>query len=335
MKITKNGILRINYRYIAINDNWFWEILHKAKEKFPSLVRILKRRGARDYTQSRPALKCNFNCSYCIFRWARRHPFSEEHFLQTKLVWDQLAQLEDRILVRISFDGETLIDKWAMECALYINKIPNVEICEFLTNNSVDPAAYLDRIDPRKTTFNCSFHPEKISFEKFLGHIDTLREAGCRAIANMVMTPQAVKNLPDLYQSFEEKNVRFRPCLLHGYYEGKVFPHDYTAQELDIIRKHSYSEFEFEYMAGKASKGLMCYAGVDMLNVFLDGSVKRCSFVKIGHIKDLVSGKVKLRKDPYPCPHDDCINYSHMMGLEDFREQYDLSEDFVDDYSLK
>lgn len=336
MRLTKNGELRVNFRYAPQNDGILWKSVHDIKDRFPELMKRIKKWGLRDYTQlRRPALTCNFTCSYCIVKNQKRHPFSEEHYQQTRLIWDNLSGIEDKILVRVNFDGETLADEWAMKSTLYVSKIPNVRICEFFTNNSIDPRTYLDRLVPEKTTFNCSFHPEQMSLEKFFEHIDLLKKAGCRVMANMVITPQLCRKLPTLVKLFEDKDVVFRPCLLLGYLDGQLFPHDYTESEREIIKKYFYSDFEFAYEMGKSPKGQDCYAGVDMLGIFLDGTVKRCGIIKIGHIKDIVSGKVKLRQEPYPCPHNDCTNYSHMMGLKEFRDKYIMSGDFVDHYYPK
>jgi len=335
MRLTEKGELRINFRYTSLREGPVFEILHFVKLRFPSLVRLVKRSGAKDYYQMREALVCNFKCTYCFCSGQRRHPFSEKHYIQTQHIWNQLSRVEDSLLVRINFDGEILFDAWATKCALFINRIPNVKICEFFTNNSIDPTTYLDRIDPQKTTFNCSFHPEQISLEKFLTHIDVLRKAGCDVIANMVVPPERIEDIPYLCKTFKEEGIRFRPCILHGYYKGKVYPHDYSPAALEILKSHYYSPIEFDYMMGKSPKGLDCFAGVDMINIFMDGSVRRCSISKIGKVADLVKGRVKLKQRPYPCPHDDCVNFCHMIGLKELRDRYDLLDNFVDDYSPK
>lgn len=335
MKLTENGVLRINFRYNALKEGSLFDFLHHVKFHFPWLVRLGKKVSMKDYLQMRPALRCNFSCSYCFTRSMKKHAFSEEHFLQAKSVFDKLSRIEDSLLVRINFDGETLVDDWAMKIAVHINGITNVKSCEFLTNNSIDPREYLHRLDPQKTYFNCSFHPENISLEKFFEHIDILRQEGIGVIANMVITPQLIRDVPDLCEAFEKKAIRFRPCLLIGYYQGKVYPHDYSEDDLEILKEHYYSPIEFEYMKGKSPKGKECFAGVDMLNIFLDGSVRRCSISQIGHVSDLVSGKKKLKQKPYPCPHDDCVSFCHIMGLKELRKKFILSDTFVDDYYPK
>lgn len=332
MRLTEKGELRINFRYTSLKEGPIFEFLHFVKIFFPGFVRRVKKSGMKDYYQSRAALICNFSCSYCCCKGHRRHPFSERQFGQTQKIWDLLSQLEDSLLVRINFDGETLFDPWAKKCAGYISRIPNVRICEFFTNNSIPPEEYLDRIDPKNTTFNCSFHPEQISLEKFMSHIDILRKAGCEVIANMVIPPELTEEVPRICEIFKKKAIRFRPCILQGYYRGRVYPHDYSPEQLEILKKHYYSPLEFDFMMGRSPKGLDCYAGVDMINIFLDGSVRRCSIGKIGRVGELVSGKLKLKKTPYPCSHPDCVNFCHMIGLKEFRDQYFLFDNFVDDY---
>lgn len=320
MQLTKSGLIRINFRDYSSGIN--------------------KR------------LKCNFRCSYCNPKGRQRYSFTKHHFNQTKSIWDALATVKDQILVRINFDGETFIDNWAKRCSFYINKIPNVKVCEFITNNSVNPENYLSELNIAKTSFNCSFHPEHISIEKFIKHILFLKKSGCSVFATLVVTPQRVKKLATFYNIFKSKDICFRPALLLGPYlpwiwprlykfhdyalkflENKIrYPKAYSKEALAIIRKYFYSDLEFEYQHGKQTKGLDCFAGVDMINVFIDGTVNRCFCERVGHVNDLVSGKVVLKDLPYACQMDNCECPTHLIGLKEFRKKYLLSDNFADHY---
>jgi len=265
-------------------------------------------------------------------------PFTEEHFQQAKSIWDELAKIEDEIMVRINFQGETFIDEWAKRCCFYINKIPNVRICEFITNNSVSPETYLGRLDLRKTSFNCSFHPEFMSIERFIENALMLRRAGCNVFANICTTPQIIAMIPEINSTFREHGI----CLkLQGFlaftfhYKGKRYPAGFTVEEHRILKQYFDSPEEYAYIVDlKQTKGLDCYAGVDMINLFLNGSVSRCFTYSIGSIKDLLSGKAKLKDDPYPCHEDMCPCYAHFIGLKEFRGKHTLSEKFVDNYDI-
>ncbi len=320
MKLTGNGLIRINYRHSIPGSN---------------------RR-----------LRCNFNCSYCILRNIPQYAFSREEQRQTAGVWDALSCIEDRIIVRVNFDGESFFDPLALECCLKINRIPNVIRSEFVTNNSIDPRNYMDRLDMSKCSFNCSFHPESISREKFLEHILILKDAGCPVVATMVVAPGKVKSLSSLIEFFAQHDVLLKPLLMLGPYQGYipaylnniqsiirrvlgkgiVYPQAYSRQELKIIRKHYYSELEFKYQYGRSPEGKLCWAGVDMINVFPDGSVLRCFNGRIGSIFDLIKGTSQLQREPYSCYADSCQCPSHMIFLDGFRKTFPLDNDFADHY---
>lgn len=323
MQLTKNGIIRINFR------------------DYPDNVQGVKKR-----------LLCNFNCSYCNQQHVEQYVFTEEHFKQAKEVWDSLATIDDLMLVRINFDGETMIHRWARRCCTYISRLPNVKVFEFITNNSVDPRSYLNDIVLEKTSFNCSFHPERISPDKFLRHILIIKQTGCPVFATMVVTPKLVEHFPRYHKFFQEQGICLKPLLLLGVYQpgvhwrfkkihsrlkeifgnGVVYPRAYSVQALDLIRKYYYSDLEFRYQYGENPQGKPCYAGVDMINVYLDGTVLRCFHGKISSVQELVTGKIKLNKEPYPCPAQDCQCPTHMIGLQEFREQFSLCDKFADHY---
>jgi sulfatase maturation enzyme AslB (radical SAM superfamily) len=320
MRLTENGLIRINFR-----------------DDLPSVNR---------------RLRCNFRCSYCLQDEVEQFSFTREHFERAKTIWNHLANIDDNILVKVNFDGETMIDRWAKECCYYICRLPNVKVLEIITNNSVNPHAYLDKFDIKKISFNCSFHPEQMSYEKFLRNILAIKDAGCPVFATMVVTPKLVEKLPEYYQKFAQQGICLKPLLLLGNYQGGVspllrpihrwfkkmidngvsYPKAYTTREIETIKKFYYSDLEFKYQKGENPKGLPCYAGVDMINVYMDGTVLRCFGGEIGTIEDLVNGRVKLANKPYDCFTNECQCPTHMIFLKEFRERYPLCEKFADHY---
>jgi sulfatase maturation enzyme AslB (radical SAM superfamily) len=352
VQITENGILRIN----------FWNEI--------------------DYNSK---CLCNFKCSYCSLdnKKKKQIAFTSYQLKQTKLLWNKLAKINDKIYVRVNFNGEILVDKWAMKSAFYINHIPNVEVFEIITNNSVNPKFYLDELDLTKTSFNCSYHPECISLQQFLKNIDLLKNNGCNLFANIVCTPQVIDKIPKIYKIFDKKGILLRLLAFRtdGFkYNGKTYPRDYTSKERKIMEEYFYSKEEYEYTVEcKSTKNLNCYAGVDMINLFIDGTISRCTthsinkniqerrkiisslpeklrnsmnkslekpflrnykrlLMKINQnnskIDDLITSKIKLEKDPYPCIENTCICIAHLLGLEIIRKKYSLSDHFVDLYEL-
>jgi sulfatase maturation enzyme AslB (radical SAM superfamily) len=317
LKLTEKGTIRINFRDFLPEDS---------------------RR-----------LRCNFRCSYCLQYAMREICFSEKEYEQCTKIWDLLATIEDHILVRFNFDGEILADPWAQKIVGYVSRLANVQVCEIITNNSVHPKHYLHEWDVPKMSFNCSFHPECISLGRFLSHIQYLREQHCPVFVTMVVTPQLINQLPKIAGEFKKHNIHFHPLLLLGPYWGllpkwlrkfcnamswevnvNVYPRAYHRRDLQLIRNKYCSELEFKYQYGEKTKGKLCHAGVDMVNVFMDGTVRRCFASKIGTVEDLISGKIYLSKEPLPCPADLCQCPTHIIFLKEFRDKYSLSEQFVD-----
>ena len=54
-------------------------------------------------------LQCNFKCSYCNQRGmkVKEVPFTKKNLQQTILIWNNLAEIEDRIFVRINFNASS------------------------------------------------------------------------------------------------------------------------------------------------------------------------------------------------------------------------------------
>ncbi|HTY45174.1 MAG TPA: hypothetical protein VMD52_04185 [Patescibacteria group bacterium] len=320
MRITQAGTLRINFRDFLPHD---------------------KRR-----------IRCNYRCRYCNQAGVRQVDFTADNFTQASNLWDRLRAVEDRLLVKANFDGEIFADNWAQKICFYICGLPNVSRFEFITNNSLDPDVYMAHINPSKAVFNCSFHPDFVGIEQFITHMLKLKRYGSRAFATMVVTPERAGQLGSFVSRFRSEGILLKPILLLGRYQPRVprplkrlhknlcrlmdiktvFPEAYSKRTLGIIRRYYYSDLEFEYQYGKRTKGSLCYAGSDMINLYKDGTVMRCFTEKLGSIDDLLSGGLRLATGPRPCPAETCQCPTHMIFLDAFRQHYSLCDDYADHY---
>ena len=157
--------------------------------------------------------RCNYNCSYCCFRNINKNKriiFTKLHFEMAKSVWDNLALLNDDIYVKIIFDGEIFIDKWATKIAYYLNNIQNVKLLQFVTNNAINPKHYIYNLNPSKCVFNCSYHPEMVKIEKFIEHMQLLSNFGCKAWASLVCTPEIIRHLPKISNIFKKNGIALK-----------------------------------------------------------------------------------------------------------------------------
>jgi len=290
--------------------------------------------------------------------------------------------VNDDILVRVNFDGELLFDNWAKKCAIYINKIPNVKILELVTNNSFDPDKYLNKFITSKMSFHCSFHPEFILLSKFKENVLKLKKAGCNVFVSLVCFPPIIKKIPKIYDFFKKYdiNLRLQSFFTPNFrYLGKKYPRGYSKEEREILRRYYYSQEEYKYFVEfNQTKGLDCYAGVDRIDLSLNGSVLRCcsgeigkpdnkitirkklnnlditkwvynhflnkiynllvkhnfSILKVSKIDDLTSGKVKLKRNPYPCHEKYCASDADIIYLKEIRDKYPLSDKYIDMYKM-
>lgn len=323
MKLTTVGVLRINFRDFLPNDH---------------------RR-----------IRCNYRCSYCNQRHVKEVAFTAGDYTEACQLWDKLGEIEDQLLVKANFDGEIFADDWAKRICFYIFGLPNVKRFEFITNNSVAPEVYMRYINPGKAVFNCSFHPDFISIDRFIAHIQQIKQYGCGVFATLIVTPQRIRQLESFITHFRNQSILLKPLLLLGRYQPNVpvalrrmhknicnlfgikttFPQAYSKKVLGIIKEYYYSELEFEYQYGKKTQGELCSAGVTMINLYKDGTIMRCFRERLGSIDDLVAGRLRLARAPYPCPAATCQCPTHMIFLHSFQEQFQLHDDFVDHYYPK
>jgi hypothetical protein len=264
-------------------------------------------------------------------------PFTEEQFNHTKRIFEMLSSVEDRLMVRVNFDGETFCDKWALRCAVLANQAPNVERCEYVTNNSIPPDSYLSLLDPRKTSFNCSLHLEQMSYKLFLRNILHLKDSGCAVMVNICAVPQYIDQITAIREELSSLGIRLKvsPFLSAGRkrFQWKRYPRGYSWGERSFLKMESDSPDEYNYTVRlKRTRGRLCYAGVDMVVIYLHETVRRCFGGNIGSVEDLATGRVQLKKSPYPCETSGCPCYAHLTGLEEFRKKHVLSEVFVDNY---
>ncbi len=237
----------------------------------------------------RSVLRCNYSCSYCFININKnkRTSFTNLHFNLAKLIWDKLALLDDEISVKIQFDGEIFIDKWATKIAYYISNIQNVKLLQFVTNNSINPKQYMHNLDPLKCVFNCSYHPEMLNIKKFIEHIYILRKNGYKAWASLVCTPEIIKHLPKIHNLFKRNGIviKLSGFTTHGSkYFGKRYPRDFSVSERKLLKKYYDIKELYDFLIEKKeTAGLMCNAGVDTLVLYLNGLVRRCNSGSIGN----------------------------------------------------
>jgi hypothetical protein len=303
MRLTREGLLRINYRNVQMETE---------------------------------RLICNFHCSYCIVNTPDRRRYDKQDLQRTERLWDMLDGIDDRIAVRINLDGETLIDPWAKAIAQDIAGRANVEVCEMITNNSIPPKEYLGMFPADKISFACSYHSECISLERFTNHLLELRAAGCPAFVYAVATPRLLLSMGEMKRHFNELGFSFRVEALMSEYQGRPYPESYSIEERHLLRALYESPEEYAFsVEAESPLGFPCYAGYDEITLFTDGCVSRCYEYPIGRLDEYILGHRKLSHHPERCESESCLCPAYHIYVKRFRDQHPLSKHFVDHYEGK
>lgn len=296
MKISESGFIRINFR---------------ATDRFA----------------------CNYNCSYCGLRFHSAQLLNERDFVEIMNIWSNLASLEDKISVKININGELFFSNYGYMIVQYISSLQNVAICEINTNASLIPLNELTKYRD-KIRFNCSFHPEFIAIDSFIENLLKVKQKGFKFFANTMAIPGKIEDLHLIFKRFKNDGIRLKLTGLNGGYNGKEYPRAYNDFERNTIRMYMDSDEEYKLIIDWESvENELCFAGCDMINIFLDGSIKRCFYDNLGTVSDLVNGRLKLKENPYFCNNKICGCYSHIIGLKYMRDKYHISDDFVDLYA--
>ena len=287
--------------------------------------------------------KCNFKCKVCS---THNKPY------QTSEYYNQLEE-------NIHYDYESVISKVESfgrptHFTLLGGEpfvIPNfTKICErislnghsirILTNLSLSNKnlrtflADVLKKGTRDLKFSSSVHQYSRDYEstqRFIENCHTLNEFNIKNKIYFIVLPGEVEDALKHIELFKENGL-----ILHlkpfkdrkGTLNGKIYPRDYTKEELALFAHPDINNSLFTFKAGYCLKGEMCSTGMDALFINWDGNVFNCSKedLLMGNIYDKPE-KLQLLTEPRKCTYDfycDCgdgYNYSTAKG-KDLKQVY-------------
>lgn len=254
--------------------------------------------------------ECNYNCSYCF---AEKPKDKSEYRKHTADEWSDVLYSVYKKYGKckiILTGGEPLLYKDAVDLVINATKYHHLSVG---TNLSIHER-FLQRIAEESNIENlfisASFHLEKASVEEFVNKSLLLKGKGIGIWLSAVAHPRYLTEMPIIRDKFEKKSlgIGFFPFI--GKYMGRIYPAEYSDEELKILGKlpgwHERSgDLDQKAIKLPKVKGIRCYAGVKYVFVNPRGEVFRC--VPVGRIiGNLFDGHFSTLRTPTRCPVEIC-----------------------------
>ena len=267
-----------------------------------------------------PLASCDYDCSYCPFAKRRDSPEqlrADRAALARFTDWvgaHAAAHPEDRISVLFTPWGEALTRSWYRKAMVELSLLPNVDKVAVQTNLSYR-LDWLGDANLSTLALWCTYHPDQVPYERFLGKCLDLHERGVRFSVGIVGQPEHLEAARKLRGDLPDDVYLWVNAA-----EGRTYDDDEAADWTLIDGLFPVSRF------AHPSAGRACRTGESVISVDGAGEVYRCHFVsrtdpgeRLGNLYD-DSFRAALRPRPCPLASCDChIGYVHMpeLGLYD------------------
>ena len=263
-----------------------------------------------------PLASCDYDCGYCPFAKRRDSPETlraDRAALERFVAW-VTAQTEDRINVLFTPWGEGLTRSWYQRALVELSCLDHVGEVAIQTNLS-SRTGWTAGADLDSLALWCTYHPDQVPYERFLGRCLELRDSGVRFSVGIVGLPEHLAAARRLRADLpEEVYLWVNAAEGHTYSDAEAEPWS----QLDPL--FPVSRFPHP------SQGHACRAGESVISVNGDGEVYRCHFVSrtdpTERLGNLYDGSYRSALWPRLCPLTQCdchIGYVHMpeLGLHD------------------
>jgi hypothetical protein len=259
-----------------------------------------------------PLASCDYDCGYCPFAKRRDSPETlraDRAALERFVAW-ATAQTGDRINILFTPWGEGLTRSWYRRALVDLSRLAHVGEVAIQTNLS-SRTAWTAGADLDSLALWCTYHPDQVPYERFVGRCRELRNGGVRFSVGIVGLPEHL-----------DAARRLRGDLPDDVYlwvnaaEGHTYTDDEAEPWAAVDPLFPVSRFPHP------SRGHRCLAGESVVSVNGDGEVYRCHFVsrtdpeeRLGNLYD---GSYRSALRPRVCPLTQCdchIGYVHMPEL--------------------
>lgn len=259
-----------------------------------------------------PLASCDYDCGYCPFAKRRDSPetLRADREAMERFVGWVAGQSGDRINVLFTPWGEGLTRSWYRRALVELSRVDHVGEVAIQTNLS-SRVGWTEEADLGSLALWCTYHPDQVPYERFLGRCGELRQRGVRFSVGIVGLPEHLEAARRL-----RAELHAEVYLWVNAAEGYTYEDGEAALWSEIDPLFAVSRFPHP------SRGHACRAGETAISVNGDGEVYRCHFVSRSdpaeRIGNLYDGSYRAALRPRLCPVTQCdchIGYVHMPEL--------------------
>ncbi|MCX5796139.1 MAG: hypothetical protein NTY77_11640 [Elusimicrobia bacterium] len=255
---------------------------------------------------------CNYRCPYCFYTVAGWEELSKKCVYKTAAewgeVWGRIAARYGRCQLRITA-GEPFAYPDFVNVVAAVTEHHDAQIT---TNGSLPKpiADFASRIDPARAELDCTFHPLVSDYRLFADNILLLRAKGFVANVCYLAWPGQTAQMLELKRRFAADDIHMNLAIFWGQYQGKQYPHAYTAEEKAWIKSVIGHDTGPETVGLEpiAVNGKLCRAGHTYADIQADGRVYRCG--QLGRegqsIGSILDPAFELQAAAQPCTTDYC-----------------------------
>jgi len=266
---------------------------------------------------------CNYRCSYCPVPKIREEPIFT--IKQLEEIWERMFFLYGVNHVRLSGGEPSLYPDFYELVALLVRR----HVVDVTTNLSFDIETFVKKFKGESISISASFHPEYNKIEDFVRRTKILQDNGFCTTITFVTYPPFLKEVDRFRTIVEENGIYFKCIPFNGVYQGKSYPIDYQAEQLEHMRRSAemsnarnlnlrWYDWRIKESEAQVREGVLCRMGQMYAKVFVNGDVRRCCAVdskKLGNIGDKY---FRLLEHPEPCDVKQCPCFKAMLvGVEE------------------
>jgi hypothetical protein len=218
------------------------------------------------------------------------------------------ARTSDTIGVLFTPWGEALVRKWYQDALAALTHLPHVTRAAIQTNISCK-LDWVEECDKTKLALWCTFHPSETTRERFLAKCSEMIARGVRFSVGVV-------GLKEHFSEIEALRCELPSDVYLWVNAFKREPDYYPSEAIDALtRVDPLFPVNNTY---HSSRGESCRAGLSVISVDGDGTVRRCHFIKepIGNIYAENFDECLRER---VCTNDTCgchIGYVHLDRLK-------------------